>query len=70
MSQCLLGKGTERSYFEYSTSTGVVGISRKTGIGRSFGAEASLVQQPQEDESTAVALTQMARSKRIMVEFV
>jgi hypothetical protein len=59
-------------YFEYSTWTGagVVGISLNMGIGRRGGADTSLVQQPQEDESTAITLAEMARKIRIMVGLV
>ncbi len=62
----------EPYYFEYSTWTGagVVGISRNWGIGRSGGAETSMVQQPQDEVRTAMALTEMARNRRIMVDLV
>ena len=65
-------KGVEADYFEYSTWTGagVVGISRNWGIGRSGGADTSLVQQPQDEVRTAMALTEMARNRRIMMEVV
>jgi hypothetical protein len=56
-------------YFEYSTWTGAgsVGISLKAGMGRRGGAPESLVQHPQEEERTAMALAEMARKIRIMV---
>jgi len=44
-----------------------VGISLKCGMGGSMGAATSLVQQPQEEERTAVALTAMANSRRVIV---
>jgi hypothetical protein len=68
----LFRKGIKANYFEYSTCTGagVVGISRNWGIGRSGGADTSLVQQPQDEVRTAMALTEMARNKRIMMGLV
>jgi hypothetical protein len=59
----------EATYFEYSTCTGagLVGISLKWGMGRSGGADESLVQQPQEEERTAMVPAEMASKIRIMV---
>ncbi len=56
-------------YFVCSTCTGAVGISLNWGMDGSRGAATSLVQQ-QDEARTAVALTAMASSKRIMVELV
>lgn len=55
-------------YFVYSTCTGAVGISLNCGMGGSVGAATSLVQQPQEEARTAVALRAMASSKRIIMD--
>jgi hypothetical protein len=64
--------GAKPGYLEYSTCTGagVVGISRNWGIGRSGGADTSLVQQPQEERRTAKALAKRASVIRIMVGLV
>lgn len=56
-------------YFVYSTCTGAVGISLNWGMAGSRGAATSLVQQ-HDEARTAVALTAMASSKRIMVGLV
>jgi hypothetical protein len=68
----LLKAYSDESYFEYSTCTGagVVGISLKVGIGRSFGAAESLVQQPQDEERIATALTEMASRNRVITGLV
>ncbi len=68
----LLKDAKEVPYLEYSTCTvaGVVGISLKLGMWRRGGAAESLVQQPQDEERTAMALTERARKKRIMMGLV
>jgi len=42
----------------------------KVGIGRSFGAAESLVQQPQDEERIATALTEMASRNRVITGLV
>jgi hypothetical protein len=71
-SDLLLKDSNGAPYLEYSTCTGagVVGISLKLGMGRRGGAAESLVQQPQDEDRTAMTLTEMARKKRIMVGLV
>ncbi len=71
-SDLLLKDSKRATYLEYSTCTGagLVGISLKLGIGRRGGATESLVQQPQDEARTAIALAEMARKIRIMIGLV